>query len=440
MIRHACRINNVHWVLPNSHSEHYVATYRAKEENMTESRIGDTDEISNADLENSIVSSLVSRFDESERTSYLASSTNLLKNSNETLTPAQLEEIFKANAKYYAGVKVVQTTLKHTTIFISPQLARDMLTFSSRGTVNKKNKNRRLSKPKVKKYAEAMKNREWCLTGEPIIISHEGEILNGHHRLEAACEARVGFIAPITYGVTDDLSFAHIDVGNIRSRSQVLEMAGVKVSASVLSRVAMLAKAFDMTKNPFAFRGTQGTSFQPAEILAYVEDHNELALSVHFISEIFKKHRLESQASETIYAFAHYLIKKQLSACEYENLPLCPETYLTRIISSLGLSSEDDIEYQVRNYLQSIVHESTSYSLLCKLSAIFKGWNSHLGLTISGNRIAVRRVARYKKDDSGNKIPLTAAGNINEPFTVPCVSKGPTPKRIQKQSNVQIKQ
>lgn len=285
-----------------------------------------------------------------------------------------------------------------------------------------------------------MKNREWCLTGEPIIISHEGEILNGHHRLEAAYEARVGFIAPITYGVTDDLSFAHIDVGNIRSRSQVLEMAGVKVSASVLSRVAMLAKAFDMTKNPFAFRGTQGTSFQPAEILAYVEDHNELALSVHFISEIFKKHRLESQASETIYAFAHYLIKKQLSACEYENLPLCPETYLTRIISSLGLSSEDDIEYQVRNYLQSIVHESTSYSLLCKLSAIFKGWNSHLGLTISGNRIAVRRVARYKKDESGNKIPLTAAGNINEPFTVPCVSKGPTPKRIQKQSNVQIKQ
>ncbi|MCS0351993.1 chromosome partitioning protein ParB [Vibrio ordalii] len=406
---------------------------------MTEPHISDTDEVSNADLENSIVSSLVNRFDESERTSYLASSTSLLKNATELLTPDQLEEIFKVNAKYYAGVKVVQTTLKHTTIFISPQLARNMLTFSSRGSVNKKNKNRRLSKIKVRKYAESMKRREWCLTGEPIIISYEGEILNGHHRLEAACEACVGFIAPITYGVTDDLSFAHIDVGNIRSRSQVLEMAGVKVSASVLSRVAMLAKAYDMTRNPYAFRGTQGTSFQPAEILAYVEEHNELALSVHFISEVFKKHRLESQASETIYAFAHYLIKKQLSVCEYENLPLCPETYLTRVISSLGLSSEDDIEYQVRNYLQSIVHESTSYSLLCKLSAIFKGWNLHLGLSISGNRISVRRVARYKKDEHGNNIPLPAAGNINEAFCVPCLPKGPTPKRVQKQSNVEIK-
>lgn len=406
---------------------------------MTEPHISDTDDISNPDLENSIVSSLVNRFDESERTSYLASSTTFLKNATDLLTPDQLEEIFKVNAKYYAGVKVVQTTLKHTTIFISPQLARNMLTFSSRGSVNKKNKNRRLSKIKVRKYAESMKRREWCLTGEPIIISYEGEILNGHHRLEAACEACVGFIAPITYGVTDDLSFAHIDVGNIRSRSQVLEMAGVKVSASVLSRVAMLAKAYDMTRNPYAFRGTQGTSFQPAEILAYVEEHNELALSVHFISEVFKKHRLESQASETIYAFAHYLIKKQLSVCEYENLPLCPETYLTRVISSLGLSSEDDIEYQVRNYLQSIVHESTSYSLLCKLSAIFKGWNRHLDLSIPGNRISVRRVARYKKDENSNNIPLPAAGNINEAFCVPCLPKGPTPKRVQKQSNVEIK-
>ncbi|ENR2169189.1 chromosome partitioning protein ParB, partial [Vibrio vulnificus] len=122
--------------------------------NMTEPHISDTDEVSNADLENSIVSSLVNRFDESERTSYLASSTTLLKNATDLLTPAQLEEIFKVNAKYYAGVKVVQTTLKHTTIFISPQLARNMLTFSSRGSVNKKNKNRRLSKTKVRKYAE----------------------------------------------------------------------------------------------------------------------------------------------------------------------------------------------------------------------------------------------------------------------------------------------
>ena len=389
---------------------------------------------SETDLEHSVINSLVKRFE----SSYLGSSKRLIDDSKETLSANELGMIFKEKSKYYAGIKVISTSLKHVVIYITPTLARDMLRFSSRGAINKMHQNRKLNLAKVRKYAESMKKREWCLTGEPIIISYDGEILNGHHRLKAASDANVGFIAPITYGVTDDLSFAHIDVGNMRSRAQVLEMAGVKVSASVLSRVAMLAKSFEITPNPFAFRGTQGTSFQPAEILKYVEEHNELALSVDFVAKIFKKYKRESQASEAIYAFAHYLIKIQLGKKEFKDLPISPETYLTRLISSLGLESEDDIEYQVRNYLQSLVHESTSYSLLCKLAAIFKGWNMYLGIPVVGNRVSVRRVSRYKKDDEGNNIPLPAAGNINEAFTIPCVTKGSTPKRISKQSNISI--
>ncbi|WP_425628191.1 chromosome partitioning protein ParB [Vibrio neptunius] len=403
-------------------------------------KIRDTDslnEILDEDLETSIVDSLVERYEDKENTSYLASSKRMLDTATTVLSSIQIDDIFKSKARYYSGVRAVQTTLKHLVIYVSPQLARDMLKFSQRGAINTKNKNRKLSKSKVKKYAEDMKNNHWCLTGEPIIISNDGEILNGHHRLEASYQAGVGFIAPITYGVTDELSFAHIDVGNMRSRSQVLEMAGVKVNASVLSRVAMLAKAFEITSNPYAFRGTQGTSFQPAEILAYVEENEELALSVDFVASVIKRHKLESQASEAIYAFAHYLIKQKLKDhSQNESLPLSPETYLTRIISSLGLESEDDIEFQVRNYLQSLITESSSYSLLCKLSAIFKGWNMHLGIPVVGNKVTVRRVARFRKDEDGNKIPVPSAGNINEVFTIPCLVKGSTPKRISQQANM----
>ncbi|MEZ9410214.1 chromosome partitioning protein ParB [Vibrio lentus] len=405
---------------------------------MTDKSPENTHEISDENLEASIVNTLVDRFGDTQESSFLASSQQLLESSSQLLSRDVISEVFQGKSKYYSGVREVRTGLKHVVIFISPELARDMLEYSRRGIINPKNKNRTISKNKVKNYSKAMKDRKWCLTGEPIIISSDGEILNGHHRLEAACDAQVGFIAPVTYGVTDDLSFAHIDVGNTRSRAQVLAMSGVKVNPSVLSRIAMLAKAFELTKNPFAFRGTQGTSFPPPEILDFVEKNSELALSVSFVSEVVKRYRLESQASEPIYAFAHYLIKKKLTEVQIEELPLSPETYLTRVISSLGLESEDDVEYQVRNYLQSLVHESTSYSLLCKLSAIFKGWNMHLGIPVAGNKIAVRRVARYKKDEDGNNIPLPAAGNINEPFTVPCVPKGTAPKSIQKQSNVKI--
>lgn len=394
-------------------------------------------EVSDEALETSIVDSLVERYEDKESSSYLASSKLLLETATTVLSSKQVGDIFKSKARYYSGVRAVQTTLKHLVIYVTPQLARDMLKFSQRGAINTNNKNRKQSKAKVKKYSEDMKSGKWCLTGEPIIISEDGEILNGHHRLEASYEAGVGFIAPITYGVTDELSFAHIDVGNMRSRSQVLEMAGVKVNASVLSRVAMLSKAFEITSNPYAFRGTQGTSFQPAEILAYVEENEELALSVDFVAKVVKRHRLESQASEAIYAFAHCLIKQKLKEVPHDKkLPLSPEEYLTRIISSLGLESEEDIEYQVRNYLQSLVHESSSYSLLCKLSAIFKGWNMHLGIPVIGNKVSVRRVARYRKDEDGNKVPLPSAGNINEAFTVPCLKKGGAPKRVAQQSNM----
>ena len=399
---------------------------------------GQPSEFGQESLEHSIVSTLVDRYEEKEKNIYLASSKQLLDSATEILSSTTLDEIFRSKSKYYSGIRAVKTSLNHVTIFISPQLARDMMRFSQRGAVNAENKNRRLSKTKVDIYVKAMKKRQWCLTGEPIIISSDGEILNGHHRLEAAYQGGVGFIAPITYGVTDDLSFAHIDVGNMRSRAQVLEMAGVKVSASVLSRVAMLAKAFDMTTNPFNFRGTQGTSFQPAEILSYVEEHHELALSVDFVAKIVKRYRRESQASEAIYAFAHYLIKVKLTEKNFDNLPISPEVYLTRVISSLGLDSEEDIEFKVRNYLQTCIHESTSYSLLCKLSAIFKGWNLHLEIPIVSNKVNVRRVTRFKKDRKGNKVPQTSVGNINEAFTVPCIPKGPTPKRILKQSNLEI--
>lgn len=397
------------------------------------------DEIGSNSLANSVSSSLVKKYENREGSSYLASSKEIVKTSSKALDSQSIHDIFKSKSKYYAGIKSVKTSLKHVEIFISPRLARDMLQFSQRGAVNKNNKNRKLSRSKVNKYAEAMMAGRWCLTGEPIIISDDGEILNGHHRLQACLEAGVGFISTVTYGVIDDLSFAHIDVGNMRSRAQVLEMSGVKVSAQVLSRVAMLAKAFNMTKNKFDFRGTQGTSFQPAEILNYVEEHEELALSVDFASTIVKRHKLESQISEPIYAFAHYLIKQNLKQMEFDRLPITPEVYLTRVISGLGLNSEDDIEYQVRNYLQSLVRESTSYALLCKLSSIFKGWNLHLNIPVAGNKVTVRRVAQYKKDGDGNKLPLPSAGNINEAFTIPCLPKGATPKRILKQSNIHIK-
>ncbi len=393
-------------------------------------------DIENENVENSIVEGLVNKY-EAEPTTYLASSQKLMDSSSKKLSREEMDEIFKEKSKYYPQLKEVETSIRHKVVIITPEFARDMLRFSRRGAINPELKNRKINSAAVKRYVSSLNNRKWCLTGEPIIMGDDGEVQDGHTRLEAASRSNVGFIAVLIWGVSDSLSFAHIDVGNIRSRAQVLEMSGVKVDANILSKVAMLAKAFEKTFNPFAFRGTQGTSFQQAEILHYVEENQELALSVDFVSKLAKKHRQEIQASQPTYAFAHYLIKAFMQ--EYnESLSISPELYLTRVISGIGLQSENDIEYQVRNYLQTLVGESTSYSLICRLSAIFKGWNQYLSLPIYGNKISVRRVAKYTKDEDGNRLPAKGAGNINEPFTVPFKDRGKIPKHIQQQANAKI--
>ncbi len=114
-------------------------------------------EISDNSLETSVINSLVERFEDRESTRYLASSQKLVNESNSILSTKQLYDIFKEKSKYYAGIKIIKTSLKHIEVYISPKLARDMLEFSQRGAVNKKNKNRKLSRIKTRKYLEAIK-------------------------------------------------------------------------------------------------------------------------------------------------------------------------------------------------------------------------------------------------------------------------------------------
>lgn len=389
----------------------------------------------NNEIEDSIIQGLMDKYQKSP-SEYLASSKQLIESSNLRLDRSVMDEIFKSNSQYYPQLKIInlETPIRHEVVHISPTVARDMLKFSRRGKINTDLSNRRVNRSTVKKFTEDMNEGRWCLTGEPIIIGHDGEILDGHTRLEAASKSTYGFIAIIIWGISDALAFAHTDTGNIRSRANVLEMAGVSVDAKILSQVAMLSKAFDMTTNPYAFRGTQGTSFKPAEILDYVQGKDELAWSVNLVASLAKEHRQQIQAPQATLAFAHYLINEKLKTYEADEIPITPDMYISNIISGLGQTSTESIEYKVRDYLESIRKESTSYALLCRLSCIFKGWNMYFNIPVVGKKVSIRRVANFVKNEEGERVPAKAAGNIREAFTIPFLTPGKTPSRVKKRS------
>ena len=89
---------------------------------MKDKKINNSNDILDENLETSIVDGLFNRCDEKKKNTYLGSSKELLKTAK-ILSTQQVEGIFKSRARYYAGLRAVQTTLKCVVIYISPQLA-----------------------------------------------------------------------------------------------------------------------------------------------------------------------------------------------------------------------------------------------------------------------------------------------------------------------------
>jgi hypothetical protein len=95
--------------------------------------------------------------------------------------------------------------------------------------------NRKTSSLKIKKYANAMKAGDWFgLTGQPIIFSRSGVLLDGYHRLPAVIQAGKNLRILSVFGVEED-AFSFLDIGRRKTNANTLEALGVP-NAGVVSR------------------------------------------------------------------------------------------------------------------------------------------------------------------------------------------------------------
>lgn len=104
---------------------------------------------------------------------------------------------------------------KSSVIIVTPSYAKNLLA---------KNKgNRNIRQRTVKIYASDMKNGRWQLTPQGIIISKNGNLLDGQHRLSAVVMADVSVPMNVTYDVEEGSPLgAMLDVGIKRTDKDVL--------------------------------------------------------------------------------------------------------------------------------------------------------------------------------------------------------------------------
>lgn len=120
-------------------------------------------------------------------------------------------------------------------VTVSPGLA---------GTILNRNPDNRPIRSKVNHYAADMIAGRWTFNGEPILISSDGLLNDGQHRLNALIDANISLPFLFVFGVSRD-SRMTVDQGAARSAGDYLGMQGVQ-NAKAAASIARVVIAYEL--------------------------------------------------------------------------------------------------------------------------------------------------------------------------------------------------
>jgi hypothetical protein len=123
---------------------------------------------------------------------------------------------------------------------VTPQLAENFL------SRNPAEANRKLVFATVVYYAAQMQRADWQKTGQPLIFTTDGILLDGQHRLWAAYLSEKTFT---TYIVSDvepqPLLFAYVDNSKARTPADALSTAGMNGQSGIISKILRMIELYE---------------------------------------------------------------------------------------------------------------------------------------------------------------------------------------------------
>ena len=129
--------------------------------------------------------------------------------------------------------------------------------------------NRPMQGALVRRFAALLKADKWVLTGEAIIVSREGLLNDGQHRLKAIVEADIPALLDVRFGI-ERAAFAQTNTGARRTAGQALAISG-SAFASAQAAVARLLRHYDAREMAKA-----SLQVEPAEVISIVEQNPQI--------------------------------------------------------------------------------------------------------------------------------------------------------------------
>lgn len=131
-------------------------------------------------------------------------------------------------------------------------------------------KNRPVRKRHVEFLANEIKNGNWQVNGQPIIIADNEQVLDGQHRLLAVIEAGMSIKTMVTYGIPES-AFATIDTGAVRTSADALCLHFEEYPQMVVKAVAAAVPWLKQLEKGSIHHGR--TKISNTEVIHYAKDH-----------------------------------------------------------------------------------------------------------------------------------------------------------------------
>lgn len=236
---------------------------------------------------------------------------------------------FKKNLRWHIGEP------KHAEFWvISPAHAEELLSLNT----DEDYKNRPAGEHTIARYARAIKEGRWALTGEPIILSSDGVLLNGQHRLYACVRSGCDFETLVVFGI-DRETFKFMDRGMKRTASHVFSIEGVPNATLMAAAMMWVYRITNL--NGFAV--APSNALENEQLLDLYYENDGLQRSAWVANAI--KREGESLISPSLMTALHFLFAQKNRAMA--------DDFMSKVVTGIGIEAASDPEHQIRKWLSN---------------------------------------------------------------------------------------
>ena len=225
---------------------------------------------------------------------------------------------------------------------ITPDLASALLERNS--------DNRPLNKGRVSLYAADMAEGRWALNGEPIIVSSDGMLNDGQHRVAAIIAAGIPVQSMITFGILRETRVT-TNQGKVKGAGAYLGMGGIK-HANVVAGAARIVCAYEASNFEYVATNRVSNAQTMARVDTGIMDAAARCMVVH--------EKMGPFIAPSPLAFCHYIFTRIDAATA--------DKYFDALVLGNNLSFGNPA-LSVRNKLLLMSRDRAN-----KIEVVMRGW------------------------------------------------------------------